>query len=97
MNTLVVNAASEYKFTFAPIANKSGITEPKHAVWEVAIVAVGNGITVTVTVTGAPIHPLISVSVTVMVYVPGVTPQSTVILSELDTGIIVPPPLKLQA
>jgi hypothetical protein len=50
VNTFTVNAASEYQFTFAPIADKAGmVDEPKQAVCEVAIVAVGNGFTVIVT------------------------------------------------
>ena len=54
--------------------------------------AVGRGLTVTSTVTGDPRHPLASVSITVIVYVPGLTPQSTVILSEVVPGFITPPP-----
>ena len=68
VNTFTVNAASEYKFTFAPIADKSGIVdEPKQAVCEVAIVAVGNGFTVIVTLAVAvQAFPLtVSVKVTV--------------------------------
>ena len=49
------------------MAVKSGIVDPKHAVWDVAIVAVGSAITVTSTVTGRPWHPFASVSITLTV------------------------------
>ena len=92
---MLVKAGSVYQLTLLPIANKSGITDPSHAICEVPTVAEGKGVTVISRLTGSPIQPLASVSTTVIVYVPGVTPQSTVMLSLVNPVLIVPPPVNV--